>query len=95
MSKSLKVKLGGKSYEVPKLNVGQVREVTRLFKGDQSEISFDVVKIAFERVDEVEDFESVEAGLDEIALAATEILAFAGFKKDESKNPPGAPESTG
>lgn len=94
MSKTLKVKLGGKSYDVPKLNVGQLREVTRLFRGDQEEIAFDVVKVAFDRVrdgDAPVDFESIEAGLDEIVAASTEILQHAGFKRDD-KSPPPAPE---
>lgn len=96
MSKVLKITLGGTKYEVPKLNVGQVREVTRLFRNEEkAEISFDVLKIAFARVDGIDDFEAIEAGLDEISEAAAEILLHAGFKKDEGKNPPKAPGSTG
>lgn len=95
MSKTIKITLGGNKYDVPKLNIAQLREVTRLFKGDQSEISFDVVKIAFERVKDAGPFDEIEAGLDEIAAAATEILEHAGLKRQEGANPPKAPESTG
>lgn len=95
MSKPLKIALGGKHYEVPKLNIAQLREVTRLFKGDQSEISFDVLKIAFERVKDAGPFDEIEAGLDEVAAAAAAILEHAGLRKQEAANPPPAPESTG
>jgi len=96
MSKTLKIKLGAKVYDVPKLNVGQLREVTRLFqRDDRTEISFDVVKIAFERVADVENFDEVEAGLDEIVVASAQILEHAGMKRQEGANPLPAPESTG
>ena len=96
MSSHTKVKLGGKSYEVPKLNVGQLREVTRLFTGDKAELSFDVLEIAMRRVPDFGKLDDCEAGFDEIAKASADILKAAGLKAEgDLQNPPKAPGPTG
>jgi hypothetical protein len=80
MSNTIKITLGGKKIEVPKLNVGQLREVARIFAGTKEEISFDVVQLALKRVEGAGNLDDIEAGFDEVAKAAADILVNAGLK---------------
>jgi hypothetical protein len=83
VSKVITVKLGDTEYSVPKLNIGQLREVSRIITGDRAEVSFEVLGVALRRADpKVDDVNMIEAEVDEIGKAVTDILAFAGFKKE-------------
>ena len=94
---SIIVTLGGVGYSVPKLNIGQLREVTKAFSGDKDDVSFAILAIALKRADPKPiDPMTIEADVLEIGAAVSAILEFAGFKKAEAENPP-APvaETTG
>jgi hypothetical protein len=80
MSNTIKITLGGKKIEVPKLNVRQLREIARIFAGTKEEISFDVVQLALKRVEGAGNLDDIEAGFDEVAKAAADILVNAGLK---------------
>ncbi len=86
---TIPVTLAGTEYNVHKPNIGQLRRITKVFNGPSESVSFDVLRIAFERSEpKCEDVEQVEAGFDEIAVAAGAILMFAGLKKDEAAADP-------
>lgn len=92
MSSTITVTLGGIEYVVPKLLVGQLRAIAKLFDGPASEISYEVLGIALKRATPaVEDINLVEAGLDDIAPARDAILIFGGFKKGDAAENPTAP----
>jgi hypothetical protein len=91
MSKSITVTLAGTEFTVPKLNLGQQREITRLFSSPAADISFDILAIAFRRAEpKVLDLNALEPDFDEISKAVGAILETAGLKKSESPPAPAA-----
>jgi hypothetical protein len=85
---SITVTLGGVDYSVPKLNLGQMREVTKAFSGDKDDISFSILAIALKRADPKPiDPMAIEAEVTEIGAAVSAILEFAGFTKAAAENP--------
>jgi hypothetical protein len=92
MSKTIVVKLGDTEYSVPKLNIGQLREVQKIIlNDDRTVVGFAILGVALRRADpKVEDIDTVEADVDDISKAVSEILIFAGLKKDDpTPNLPG------
>src|SRR5262245_29322045 len=84
---SIKVMLGGAEYEVPKMNIGQLEEVTIAFDLPPARRPFAILKIAMKRAQpKLADINDLEPGNDEITVAIRDILANSGFKKEE-KNP--------
>lgn len=85
---SIKVKLGGSDYDVPKMNIGQLEDVTVAFDLPPARRAFAILKIALKRaIPKIDDLGALEADNDEIASAVTDILANSGFKKAEDPNP--------
>jgi hypothetical protein len=96
MSHKLKVSLGGTEYDVPKLNIGQLRQVTKIFSGPVEDVSFDILKVALARAEpKVTDVDQLEADVGEIGKAVSDILVHAGLKEADPKNPHRRRESTG
>ncbi len=81
---AIQITLAGVEYSISKPNIGQLRRITKVFNGPADSVSFDILRIALERADpKCEDVEQIEAGFDEIAVAAGAILSFSGLKRDE------------
>jgi hypothetical protein len=82
MSSHITITFGDIEYRVPKMNVGQIREITR-FKSD----AFGVLEVALRRAEpKIENLDDLEVGADEIQHNADRILQFCGFtRKDLEK----------
>ena len=94
MSESISVALGGASYDVPKLNIGQLRAVTKLLRSDAEDVMFGILGIALKRATPaVPDVDAVEADVAEVGQAISSILEFAGLKRDalQGNGGPAAP----
>jgi hypothetical protein len=93
---SVKVTLGGVDYDVPKMNIGQLEEVTVAFDLPPARRPFAILKIAMKRAQPaIPDFGAIEASNDEIAMAVRAILfnsGFEGAKKETSAPNPDAPK---
>lgn len=75
------VTLAGDDYQVPKMNLGQLEEVTVAFDLPAARRPFAILKIAMLRAEpKITDIGGIEAGNDEIATAVRTILANSGFK---------------
>lgn len=83
MRATLEVTLGGVRYVVPKLNVGQIEEITERGRTGRP---FDVLRLAFARVEPKVDVNTIEADADEIGAAIRAIMAFSGFNRPDEKN---------
>ncbi len=96
MPDTIKVSLGGTDYVVPKLNIGQLREITKLFAAAKDDISFEIVAVALRRAEpKVADINEVVADIDDVGKAVQDVLVFSGFKKETAgPNSPG-PASAG
>ena len=88
-----KIKLGETEYDVPKMNIGQLEEVTVALDLPAIKRPFAILRIAFARSTPKVDVNSVEATNAQIAAAITEILSAAGFAKavDPNAAAPGQP----
>jgi hypothetical protein len=83
MPDSIKVSLGGVDYVVPKLNIGQLREITRLFAAAKDDISYEIVAVALRRAEpKVNDINEIVAKIDDVGKAVQDVLVFSGFKKE-------------
>lgn len=91
---AIKVTLGGTDYSVPKLNIGQLEEVTAAFDMLPVRRPFAILRIAMRRATPViENWDEVEPGNDEVAAAVSAILANSGFQKADPSGPnPEAPK---
>ena len=90
---SVSVTLGEVAYDVPKMNVGQLEEVTVAFDLPPARRPFAILRIAMKRATpKIEDFGTIEAGNDEIAAAVTAILSNSGFVKETKVPNPPAPK---
>ena len=97
MAKTAKVELGGTSYVVPMLNIGQLKETYAILKASRQELAgFDILGIAMKRADpSIPDIDQIETSPSEVAKAVHDILQLSGLQKDtEPKNEP-APATEG
>jgi hypothetical protein len=88
------IKFGDTEYSVPKLNIGQLEEVTAAFDLPAMRRPFAILRIALKRADpKVADPNAIEATNDEIADAVMQILQSSGFGKATDPNgaAPGQP----
>lgn len=82
MPKTVTVTLAGTEYLVPKMNVGQLEEMT-----DSRGRSFDILRIALRRAEpKVADVNAIEADPAEISAAVKAILECAGLRERPEKN---------
>lgn len=89
-----KINLGGTEYDVPKLNIGQLEQMTEAFNLPAAKRPFAVLRIALKRaIPAIEDVNALEVTNGEIADAVTQIFEASGFKKAEDPNgaAPGQP----
>lgn len=92
---SITITLGETKYEVPKMNIGQLEEVTEAFELPPIKRPFAILKIAMRRAEpKVDNFADLEAGNDEISVAIPAILKNSGFAQAASPNV-AAPEAPG
>lgn len=79
MSKTVTVSLGGVSYEVPMLNIGQIRRLSK-----STSDPFAILEIALERATPKLDkpFDELEVPRDEIADAVSKLMVLSGFQAD-------------
>jgi hypothetical protein len=89
---SVKITLGGQEFDVPKMNIGQLEEVTVAFDLPAARRPFSILKIAMKRsVPAIPDIGAIEASNEEIADTVRAVLANSGFtaaKVDNGPNPP-------
>lgn len=90
-----KITLADVEYDVPKLNIGQLEEVSGAFELPAMKRTFAILRIALKRATpKIEDVNGIEATNDEIASAMSEILKASGFAKAADPNA-AAPEQPG
>jgi len=99
MAKTATITLGGAEYKVHPFNIGELERVTEFLasmsNGSAGNIksAFAILRIAAERADpKIEDFNAIEATIDEVVSASNAIVELAGLKQTGA-NPPeaGAP----
>lgn len=91
---SIKVTLGGQEYDVPKMNVGQLEEVTVAFDHPAARRPFAILKIAMRRsVPASPNINDIEADNEEIAFAVRAVLKNSGFKTEKEGEPSPNPEA--
>ncbi len=94
MAKTVRIELGGQTYDVPQLNIGQLERVTDMLTGAGSataKAGFGVLRIAMERATPKVELDELAGTTEEIAAAVTAILDLSGLKKKETPAGEGAP----
>lgn len=90
MAKTAKITLGGVEYEIHKLNVGELEQVTDILSTvSQSLVPFAVLRIAMKRATPAVDVGSIEADPEEIRDAVTTILSLTGMAPAKDGDQPG------
>jgi hypothetical protein len=90
MAKTAKIMLGGTEYLIHAFNIGELEEISLLFKGDaDASAAFNVLRMALRRAEpKVDDANAIELdSIDEVNAASVIILELAGLKKT-GENPP-------
>lgn len=85
MPRTVTVTLDGKDYEVPRLNIGQLEEVTEAFATKRpAAAAYAVLGIAMKRASPPLDgfFDDIEPTVEEIRIATEAVLAHSGFAKN-------------
>lgn len=98
MAKTVKVILGGTEYTVPRLNIGELEELTEIVTSTPAHrLAFHVLGIALRRANPQppEDIKTIETDGPEIAEALSKIMVLAGMKDPDSENPPQPPAAPG
>lgn len=88
--KTVTVTLGGDAYEVPRLNIGQLEEVSDLLSQDVSDgrRSLAILRIALRRATpKVDDVGEIEMDLNDMSAAVLAVLELAGLKQDAGPTP--------
>lgn len=88
---SLDITLGGVTYTLPKLNLGELRAISRALNDSPGDAKFDIVAIALARAvpAPLANVMSIASDIPEFVAAADAIMKFTGFvKQDDAANPP-------
>jgi hypothetical protein len=83
MAKTINVTLGGKSYALPPLALGDVAAIRRRLhdRGSMPRVDFDVLRLAWPR-DAEQQLDAIEGATHtEVTAAAEEIIAAAGLTR--------------
>lgn len=98
MAKTVQITLGGTEYTVPRLNIGELEELTEIVTSTPAtKLAFQVLGIALRRAKPSlpEDIKSIETDGHEIKEALSRIMILAGMKDPDSANPPQPPAAPG
>lgn len=97
MRQSIDIVLGGNSYTLRPLTVGQVRDLSVLLEAPAGGLQqgVNILKIAFARDHAAVTVEDLEASASEIVAAAGAILKLAGFLQDATPGEAPAPDQAG
>ena len=80
-AKVAEVVLGGETYKIPRMNIGQLERVTDLVAENKpNRLMFGILRIALERVEPKIDPGALEIDTDELADAVQKIAVLSGLK---------------
>jgi hypothetical protein len=86
MPKTIAIKLGGTSYTIPALDIGQIRRACEFMQEGQVE-AFGFLQIALERATpKPPSFDGITFDLDEITTAVQSVMKFCGLSQKENVN---------
>ena len=94
---AIKVTLGSEKYDVPKMNIGQIEDMSELDRADPKWI-FKALEILLRRAKpSVEDIREIEAEPEQMSEAITKIMSGSGYKLQSEKDRPNptAPDRPG
>ena len=85
---SIKINLGGVEYDVPRLNIGQIEQLSEIEEQAPLKRSLGTIQIALQRATPKipDEFTEIETTAEEIGIAYAKILIAAGLAK-EAKDP--------
>ena len=86
MSKTTKIMLGGTEYEVPRLNIGQIEEMSELDTAAPFKRTLGTIRIALQRATPpIGPFQEIETTAEEIGTAYAKLMIAAGLAKEAGK----------
>lgn len=92
---AIKVTLGTEKYDVPKMNIGQIEDMSGLDRADPKWV-FKALEILLRRAKPaVEDVRDIEAEPDQMGEAITKIMTGSGYKLQDDRPNPTAPDRPG
>lgn len=87
--------LDGIKFEIKKLNIGQLEEVSDVLKQSApGKVGLGILRIALQRATPKANFDDLSPTVDEVAKLVGDVLTASGLQKPDA-NPPKAPETPG
>lgn len=89
MARKTEITLDEQKFTVPAFNFGQLEQLTATFSGgDTAKTAFDILRIAWPRVETDVKLEDLAPTFDEMTTAVSAILAMSGMTQNPQQ-PPG------